>query len=95
MNTVELDDLLLHAKAHGEYVLHVPPDGWELVREREPELTPHYTERVALRDKIFEAHTGGCTKEAALDLAHAARVLGIAEEPMVSKRLYEIARALP
>jgi hypothetical protein len=40
MTTEDLDELLLHAAAYGEAVLHVPPDGWELVRVGEERPRP-------------------------------------------------------
>lgn len=31
MTAEDLDELLLHAKEHGEVVLHTPPNGFELM----------------------------------------------------------------
>jgi hypothetical protein len=42
MKADELDELLWHAAAHGEHVVHTPPDGWELVKAQDgpPPLFP-------------------------------------------------------
>jgi hypothetical protein len=44
VNAPDLEALLVHAKDHGEVLLFIPPDGWELVPEPPPDcpVRPHF-----------------------------------------------------